>query len=154
MSRIVTFGEIMLRLSTPGHQRFVQATRFDATYGGGEANVATSLAAFGHAVEFVTRVPDNAIGHSVLSALRGHGVGVRRIAMGGDRLGIYFLETGAVSRPSRVIYDRAGSSMATIPPDAIDWNTVFADATWFHWTGITPAISRNAAEVCRQAVRA
>ena len=152
MKTIVTFGEIMLRLSTPGHRRFVQADRFDASYGGGEANVAVSLAGFGQPARFVTRLPDNDLGRSALAELRKHNVDTSQIAFGGDRLGIYFLETGAVSRPSKVVYDRSHSSMATIGSGIIDWDRVFDDASWFHWTGITPALSQGAADACREAI--
>jgi 2-dehydro-3-deoxygluconokinase len=153
-NKIVTFGEIMLRLATPQHLRFTQTTSFEATFGGGEANVAVSLANFGLEAEFITRLPDNDLGESVRMDLRKHNVGIRHIITGGNRLGIYFLETGAVSRPSKVIYDRANSSIAEIKPGMIDWDKVFGNASWFHWTGITPAISEGAAQVCLEAVRA
>ena len=154
MSKIVTFGEIMLRLSTPGYLRFSQARQFDATFGGGEANVAVSLANFGMDVKFVTRMPDNDIARSCLRELRSYGVDTSSIVFGGDRLGIYFLETGAVARPSKVVYDRAHSSIADIRPGMIDWEEVLKGAAWFHWTGITPAISQGAADVCMEAIRA
>ena len=154
MAIVITFGEIMLRLSTPGYLRFSQSRQFDATFGGGEANVAVSLANYGVDVEFVTRVPDNDIARSCLRDLRSYGVGTKHIITGGDRLGIYFLETGAVARPSKVVYDRAGSSIAAIEPGMIDWDEVFKGADWFHWTGITPAISQGAADVCLEAVKA
>ncbi|MBR4525250.1 MAG: sugar kinase [Bacteroidales bacterium] len=154
MPRVITFGEIMLRLSTPGYLRFGQARQFDATFGGGEANVAVSLANYGIDAAFVTRLPDNDIAKSCLKDLRSYGVDTSRIIFGGDRLGIYFLETGAVARPSKVVYDRAGSSIATIQPGMIDWKKVFEGADWFHWTGITPALSQGAADVCLEAVRA
>lgn len=154
MKKIVTFGEIMLRLSPPGHQRFVQARSFDAIYGGGEANVAVSLANYGLPVEYVTRLPKNDIGDACLNYIRQFGVGTQHIVRGGDRLGIYFLETGAAQRASKVIYDRAGSALATIEPGMVDWDAVFANAGWFHWTGITPAISAGAAAVCLEAVKA
>ncbi len=154
MPRIVTFGEIMLRLSPPGHFRFSQARSFDVIYGGGESNVAVSLAHFGMNTEFVTRLPANDIGDACLNYLRQFGVGVRHVARGGERLGIYFLEHGAVSRGSKVIYDRARSGLATIEPGMIDWDAVFAEADWFHWTGITPAISAGAAATCLEAVKA
>jgi len=153
MTRIVTFGEIMLRLSPPGNLRFTQARSFDVIYGGGESNVAVSLAYFGLPAEFVTRLPNNEIGEACLQFLRQQGVGTRHIVRGGGRLGIYFLEHGAVQRGSKVIYDREASALATIQPGTIDWETVFADATWFHWTGITPAISAGAAETCLEAAR-
>ena len=152
--KIVTFGEIMLRLTPPGFQRFVQARSFDVVYGGGEANVAASLANYGLPVEYVTRLPANDIGDACLSYLRQYGIGTRHVVCGGARLGIYFLEMGAAQRGSKVIYDRAGSSLATIEPGMIDWRAVFADAGWFHWTGITPAVSENAARVCLEAAQA
>jgi 2-dehydro-3-deoxygluconokinase len=150
--KIVTFGEIMLRLATPEHQRFTQATSLIATYGGGEANVAVSLANYGLKTEFVTRLPENDLGQAVVMDLRKHNVGTDHIILGGKRLGIYFLETGAVSRPSKVIYDRENSSIAEIKPGMINWDEVFEDALWFHWTGITPAISEGAARVCLEAI--
>ena len=151
MAKIVTFGEIMLRLATPDHLRFGQGNELVATFGGGEANVAVSLANYGEDVEFVTRLPKNDIAAACVRELRGFGVGVSNIVYGGERMGIYFLETGAVARPSKVIYDRAHSSISTIPSGEIDWAAVFAGAEWFHFTGITPAISREAAEVCLEA---
>lgn len=151
--KVVTFGEIMLRLSPPGFQRFIQARSFDATYGGGEANVAISLANFKIPVEFVTRLPPNDLGDACLNYIRQFGVKVDNVIRGGDRLGIYFLETGAVQRGSKVIYDRANSSFATITPGMISWEKVFTDACWFHWTGITPAVSKGAAEACLDAVQ-
>ncbi len=153
MKQVVTFGEIMLRLSPPGHQRFVQARSLDVVYGGGEANVAASLAHYGLAVEYVTRLPAHEIGDACLNFLRQHGVGTRHIVRGGERLGIYFLEVGAAQRGSKVIYDRAGSSLATIGPGMIDWKSVFVEADWFHWTGITPAVSEGAAQACLEAVQ-
>lgn len=153
MKTIVTFGEIMMRLSPPGFQRFTQARSFDVIYGGGEANVAVSVANYGLPVEFVTRLPKNDLGEACLAFIRQYGVGTRHIVRGGDRLGIYFLETGAAQRGSQVVYDRANSSLATISAGMIDWRTVFADAGWFHWTGITPAISQGAAEACLEAVK-
>lgn len=154
MTKVVTFGEIMLRLAPPGMLRLWQARSFDAVYGGGEANVAVSLANFGVPVEYVTRLPDNEIGQACMRSIREHGVGTGHIAWGGERLGIYFMEMGAVMRGSQVVYDRSNSSIATVAPGMIPWNKVFADANWFHWTGITPAISRGAAEVCLEAVQA
>ena len=149
MKKIVTFGEIMLRLAPPGFQRFTQARSFDAIYGGGEANVAVSLANFGEQVEFVTRLPNNDLGDACLMSLRGYGIHTDHIARGGERIGIYFLETGAAQRGSKVIYDRAHSSFATIQTETMDWRNVFDEADWFHWTGITPAVSQGAADVCR-----
>ena len=151
--KVVTFGEIMLRLSPPDHLRFAQAGSFDVIYGGGESNVAVSLSHFGVDTEFVTRLPSNDLGEACLQFLRRYGVGTRYIARGGDRLGIYFLEHGAVNRPSKVIYDRAGSSLATTHPGMIDWGVAFEGASWFHWTGITPAISEGAAASCLEGVR-
>ncbi len=153
MKNIVAFGEIMLRLAPPGFLRFSQARSFDVIYGGGEANVAASCANYGLPVEYVTRLPANDIGDACLNFIRQYGIGTRHIVRGGDRLGIYFLEMGAVQRGSKVVYDRAGSSLATIQSGMIDWKEVFADAGWFHWTGITPAISAGAAEVCLEAVK-
>lgn len=144
----------MLRLSPPGALRFGQARSFDVVYGGGKSNVAVSLANYGLDTEFVTRLPANDLGEACLQYLRQHQVGVGHIVRGGDRLGIYFLENGAVMRGSKVVYDRAGSAFATIQPGMIDWRTVFADAGWFHWTGITPAISESAAQACLDAVQA
>lgn len=152
--KIVTFGEMMLRLATPGFQRFTQARSFEATYGGGEANVAVSLANFGEEASFVTRLPTNDLGDACLNSLRGLGVQTQHILRGGERLGIYFLETGASQRGSKVIYDRADSSFAMLKPGMIDWKTVFAGADWFHWTGITPAVSQGAAETCLEAIQA
>jgi 2-dehydro-3-deoxygluconokinase len=154
MKPVITFGEIMLRLSPPGFLRFSQASSFDVIYGGGESNVAVSLAHFGVPVEYVTRLPENDIGDCVIGELRKRGVGTNNVVRGGSRVGIYFCETGAVHRGSKVIYDRAGSSIAEIEPAMVDWKSVFSNAEWFHWTGITPAISQGAAAVCLEAVRA
>ncbi len=154
MPKVVTFGEIMLRLSTPGYLRFGQTGQFDATFGGGEANVAVSLANYGIESKFVTRLPENDIAKSCVKDLRSYGVDTSDIVFGGDRLGIYFLETGAVARPSKVVYDRANSSISTINTGEIDWEAVFEGADWFHWTGITPALSQGAADVCMEAARA
>ena len=154
MGKVVTFGEIMLRLATPAYLRFSQTDTFSATFGGGEANVAVSLANYGVEIDFVTRLPQNDIAAVCVADLRKHNVGVRNIIYGGERLGIYFLETGAVARPSKVVYDRAHSSISTIERGMIDWEKVFEGADWFHWTGITPAISASAAEVCLEACQA
>jgi 2-dehydro-3-deoxygluconokinase len=153
MKKIVTFGEIMLRLATPGYLRFSQAKEYTATFGGGEANVAVSLANYGLEAEFITRLPDNDIAEACLMDLRSRCVGVNNIIRGGDRLGIYFLETGAVARASKVVYDRANSSIATIEKGMIPWPEVLKGAQWFHWTGITPALSQNAADACLEAIR-
>ena len=146
--KVITFGEIMLRLATPDYLRFCQANQFNATFGGGEANVAASLANYAIETEFVTRLPKNDIARACVMELRKQGIGTSKIIYGGERLGIYFLETGAVARASKVVYDRAHSSIAEIRPGMIDWDEVFKDASWFHWTGITPAISEGAANVC------
>ena len=142
----------MLRLATPGRQRFVQSTALEATFGGGEANVAVSLANYGMEAEFVTRLPRNDIAEWCIAELLKYGVATGNIARGGSRVGIYYLETGAVFRPSKVVYDRAGSSLAEIGPGMIDWRRVFEGAVWFHWTGITPAVSQGAADACLEAV--
>lgn len=154
MKKIVTFGEIMLRLTPPGLKRFSQASEFDVVYGGGESNVAVSLANYGLPVEFVTRVPQNDIGECALMEMRKRNVSTRYVVRGGERLGIYFLEIGAVSRGSKVVYDRAHSGMASIEKGMVDWEEVFKDAQWFHWTGITPAISQGAADACLEAIQA
>lgn len=151
--KVVTFGEIMLRLATPGYLRFSQATELSATFGGGEANVAVSLANYGIPVDFVTRLPDNDMARACKMDLQKYGVGTDKIIYGGERLGIYFLETGAVSRGSKVIYDRAHSAVSEIKSGMIDWEKVFEGAAWFHWTGITPAISQGAADVCLEAIK-
>lgn len=154
-TKVVTFGEIMLRLSTPGFQRILQASSFDATYGGSEANVAVSLAQFGLRSYFVTRIPANPVGQAAVAHLRRYGVDTSLIASGGQRLGIYFLETGASQRPSLVIYDRVNSAIANAKPEDFDWARIFDGVDWFHFTGITPAISDEVAaatlEACRQA---
>ncbi len=154
MSKVVTFGEIMLRLAPPGFGRIPQARSFEVVYGGGEANVAASLANFGETAEFVTRLPNNDLGEACIAYLRSFNVCTAHIARGGDRLGIYFLETGAAQRGSKVIYDRAGSAFATIQPGMIHWKAAFENADWFHWTGITPAVSESAAAVCREGIEA
>ena len=151
--KVVTFGEIMLRLAAPQTQRFSQAVSFDASFGGGEANVAVSLANYGIPVEFVSRIPKNDIGEACIMNLKKYGVGTNNILRGGERLGIYFLERGSVSRASKVVYDRAYSSISQIEQDIINWDSVFKDANWFHWTGITPAISPGTADVCREAIQ-
>lgn len=153
MKKVVTFGEIMLRLAPPGYLRFSQTNQFNAIYGGGESNVAVSVANYGLPVEFVSRVPDNDIGECAIMEMRKRNVGTQHVQLGGDRLGIYFLETGAVSRGSKVVYDRAFSSFSTIEKGSINWREVFKDAQWFHWTGITPAVSEAAAEACLEAIK-
>ena len=154
MAKIVTLGEIMLRLSTPGHSRFIQTDSFDVVYGGGEANVAVSCANYGHEAYFVSKLPAHEIGQSAVNALRRFGVRTDFIARGGSRVGIYFLESGAAMRPSKVIYDRAGSSIAEALPEDFDFDAIMEGADWFHWSGITPAISDRAAELTRLACEA
>lgn len=143
----------MLRLTPPALQRFSQANSFDVIYGGGESNVAVSLANYGLSVDFVSRIPRNDIGECAIMELRKRGVNTDKIVRGGDRLGIYFLEIGAVSRGSKVVYDRANSGMADIQPGMINWEKVLEDASWFHWTGITPALSQGAADACLEAIQ-
>lgn len=154
MAKVITMGEIMLRLSTPGYQKFIQSDSFDVCYGGGEANVAVSLANYGHDTCFVTKVPKNPIGDSAVAALRKFNVNCDYITRGGDRLGIYFLETGAAMRASSVIYDRAHSAIAEADPTDFDFDKIFEGADWFHFTGITPAISDKAALVTEEALKA
>src|SRR6056300_738493 len=153
MKKVITFGEIMLRLAPPGYLRFSQSTSFDVVYGGGESNVAVSLANYGVPVEFVTRLPQNDLGDCAMMEMRKRGVETEFMIYGGDRLGIYFLETGAVSRGSKVVYDRAHSAMSEIQTGMIDWDKAFDGVEWFHWTGITPAISQSAADACLEAVK-
>ena len=154
MKRFITFGEIMLRLKPPGRERFFQSPMLEATFGGGEANVAVGLARFGLDVAFVTAMPENPIGDACIAELKKHGVDTSLIVRGGKRLGVYFLEAGANQRPSRVVYDRAHSAISETAVGNIDWNTVFDGATWFHITGITPAISQSAGELSIEAVKA
>ena len=142
----------MLRLSTPGYSRFVQSTQFNATYGGGEANVAVSLAQFGLPTAHVTRFPDHELGKAAANQLRKYGVNTEHIVYGGERIGIYFLETGASVRASKIIYDRSHSAFAGLEADMIDWEAALDGAEWFHWTGITPAISAGAAASCKKAI--
>lgn len=150
--KIVTFGEMMLRLSPFDHNRFFQATSFQAYYGGGEANVAVSLANWGSPVDFVSCLPKNVLGENCIEILQHHSVGTKFIKRSDGRLGIYFAEKGASQRPSNVIYDRENSSVSLITPESYDWNKIFEDKTWFHWTGITPAISENACLAVNAAV--
>jgi 2-dehydro-3-deoxygluconokinase len=153
MNKVVAFGEIMLRLSTERNLRFSQAKGFEASYGGGEFNVAVSLANYGLKAEFVTRLPGHEIGFCAMQEMRKMNVLNENIVFGGERLGIYFLETGAGSRGSNVVYDRAHSSMAAITKGMVDWKKTFEGADWFHFSGITPAISASAAEACLEAVQ-
>jgi len=152
--KVVSFGEVMVRLSPPGYLRFGQASQLDFTFGGGEANVAVSLANYGIPVRFVTRLPENDLADACIAELKGLGVCTGHILRGGERMGIYFLEKGAVARASKVIYDRAHSALSEVEPGTIDWEKVFDGATWFHWTGITPAVSASAAAVCKEAIQA
>jgi 2-dehydro-3-deoxygluconokinase len=154
MKKIVTFGELLISLGTTGQSRLVQAESFTVRYTGAEANAAVSLAQFGLLPFVVSKVPEHQIGQACVNALRRFGVNTDYVVRGGDRLGLLYLEQGASQRPTKVIYDRAGSSIATIEPGMIDWQAVFADADWFHWTGITPAISAGTAAVCLEGVRA
>ena len=152
--RCVTFGEIMMRLNPKGYYRLIQANELEVSYAGGEANVAVSLARFGVDASFVTKLPQGDLGECVISELRRFGVDTRRIVRGGDRLGIYFIERGASQRASKVIYDRAGSSIAMAKPEDFDWDAIFEGADWFHFTGITPALGPDSPEVCLAAVKA
>lgn len=154
MERVITFGEIMLRLAPEGYYRFLQAANYGATYGGGEANVAVSLAGFGLDAAFVTKLPKHEIGQAAVNKLREFGVDTARIVRGGSRVGIYFLEKGASQRPSKVIYDRARSSIAEAASADFDWPVIFKDAAWFHFTGITPALSDSVAAICLEACKA
>jgi 2-dehydro-3-deoxygluconokinase len=154
MAKVITMGEIMLRLSTPNNEKFIQADEFDVCYGGGEANVAVSLANYGHDAEFVTAVPDNEIGECAVAALRKYNVGTKHIAKCGERLGIYFLETGSAMRASKVVYDRAHASISTATAADFDFDKIFEGADWFHFTGITPAVSDAAAVLTEEALKA
>ena len=154
MKRIVTFGEIMLRLNPEGSARFVQAEKFEATYAGGEANVAVSLANYGMDAAYVSKVPAHEIGQCAVNALRKYGVDTRFMVRGGLRLGAYYVEKGASQRPSKVIYDRAGSAIALAQPGDFDWDGIFAGADWFHFTGITPALGGALPQICEEACQA
>jgi 2-dehydro-3-deoxygluconokinase len=151
--RVITFGELMLRLAPEGYLRFTQADRYGASYGGGEANVAVSLANFGIDAAFVSKMPENDIGRAGVNSLRNYGVDTSRMVWGGERVGIYFLEKGASQRPSKVIYDRAGSAIARASSADFDWDKIFDGADWFHFTGITPALGGNVAEICHEACK-
>ena len=152
--KIVTFGEIMMRLNPEGNQRFQQAEGFEASYAGGEANVAVSLSCYGMNASFITKVPSHEIGQCALNALRKYGVDTDDCPRGGSRLGIYFVEKGASQRPSKVIYDRAGSAIALAQPSDFDWDAIFEGADWFHWTGITPALGGYLPDICLDACKA
>ncbi len=151
--KVVTFGEIMLRLSPPNFKRFIQTRSFDVIYGGGEANVAVSLANYGIPVDYITKLPNNEIGDACIKFLRQFGVNTKNIVRGGNRIGIYYLEMGSSIRPSKVIYDRANSAISEADPKDFNWDKIFEGASWFHWTGITPAISQNLANICLEAVK-
>lgn len=151
--KVITFGEIMLRLAPEGYYRFVQADSFGATFGGGEANVSVSLANYGVETAFVTKLPSHEIGQVAVNSLRKYGVDTNFIVRGGPRIGIYYLEKGASQRPSKVIYDRAGSSIALATKDDFDWDKIFEGVSWFHFTGITPALGDNVAEICLEACK-
>lgn len=153
-TKIVTLGEIMLRLKAPGVERFFQSPAFEATFGGGEGNVAISLANFGLEVAFVTALPQNPLADACIRFLRGYGVDTRHIQRSGERMGVYFLEGGANQRASNVVYDRANSAIASAPADSFDWDAIFDGAGWFHITGITPALSEAAAALALTAVQA
>lgn len=153
MKRVVTFGEIMLRLAPEGYYRFLQADKFGATYGGGEANVAVSLANYGLDARYVTKLPEHEIGQAAVNSLRKHGVDTSYIARGGSRIGIYFLEKGASQRASKVIYDRDGSSIKDAKAEDFDWDRIFEGVEWFHFTGITPALGKNLVEICIEACK-
>lgn len=154
MSRIVTFGEIMMRLNPEGYRRFLQADQFEVSYAGGEANVAVSLAQYGMNAAFVSKVPAHEIGQCAVNALRKYGVDTKYMVRGGERLGVYYVEKGASQRASKVIYDRAGSAIAKAQSAEFDWDAIFDGADWFHWTGITPALGGDLPEICLQACRA
>jgi 2-dehydro-3-deoxygluconokinase len=151
--KVVTFGEIMMRLGTPGYSRFTQAKQFEINFGGGEANVALSLSILGIPTSHVTRFPDNDLGRSATSEFRKYGVSTEHIVYGGDRIGIYFVENGAAMRPGKVVYDRVNSSFATLNSNDFDWEEILKIAQWFHFTGITPAISEEAAKTCLEAAK-
>jgi 2-dehydro-3-deoxygluconokinase len=153
MKKVVTFGEIMMRLSAPQNSRFIQADRLNVTYGGGEANVAAALAHIGVPASHVTCFPDNDLGYAAAAFFRKYGVQTSDMVYKGQRLGLYFLEVGASMRPSKIIYDRFDSAFANLQPEWFDWETILKDAQWFHWTGITPAISASAAAACADAIR-
>ncbi|MFA9438959.1 PfkB family carbohydrate kinase [Uliginosibacterium sp. sgz301328] len=152
--RIVTFGEVLLRLTPPGYLKLSQTNTFEATFGGSETNCAVSLAHFGLATELVTRLPRNDIAEACLMELRSHGIRVDNVARGGDRLGLYYFENAAAQRVSKVVYDRANSSFSSLRPEMIDWEKVFEGATWFHWSGIGPGLSQDAADTTLAAVKA
>ena len=150
---VATFGEILLRLATPKKERFVQANSFDVDYGGGEYNVAVSLAQFGVPTKFITALPSNEIGEAAMNRIRSFGINTSAIRMGGERIGLYFLEHGAAMRSSKIVYDRAESAISRIQPGIFDWEDAFSGIDWFHFTGITPALSKSAAETTMEAAK-
>ena len=152
--KVITFGELMLRLAPEGYLRFVQSNKFEATFGGADANVAVSLANYNQDVSFVSKLPNNEIGQMAINSLRQYGVNTSNVVRGGDRVGIYYCEKGASQRPSKVIYDRANSSIALAKKDDFDWDKIFKDADWFHFTGITPALSKEVASITLEACKA
>ena len=152
--KVVTFGEIMLRLSTPGFSRFIQTHQFDINYGGGEANVAVALSNYGFESYFISKLPKHEMGQAALNSLRSYGVKTDYIVRGGDRIGIYFLETGASQRASKVIYDRSNSAIVTLSKNELNWEEIFKDVNWFHWTGITPALGKTVQESLKSACEA
>lgn len=151
--KVACFGEIMLRLAPPLNKRFIQASSFDAIYGGGEANVAVSLQNYGIDVDYISKIPNHEIGEACIQYIRKFGVNTDKVVRGGNRLGVYYLETGSSARPSKVIYDRAHSAISEADIKDFDWENLLEGITWFHWTGITPAISQNLADICLEAVK-
>lgn len=149
--KVLSFGEILLRLASPGYTKLFQKDSLDATFCGGEANVAVSLAILGQESSFITKVPNNDVGRAAINSMRYFGVNTSKVIYGGGRLGTYYLEKGASQRPSKVIYDRAYSSIALAEPEEFDWDVILDGVEWFHWTGINPALSQNVADICRQA---
>ena len=152
--KIVTFGEILMRLNPEGYFRFLQSSKFEVSYGGGEANVAVSLANYGMNATFVSKVPEHEIGQCAINELRRYGVDTKFVARGGNRLGVYFCEKGASQRVSKVIYDRENSSISQADPEDFNWDLIFDKADWFHWTGITPALGGRLPEICKAAGKA
>lgn len=152
--KVITFGEILLRLASPGYTKLFQKDSLDATFCGSEANVAVSLANFGLESSYVTKVPDNEVGYAAVNSIRYFGVDISHVSFGNGRMGLYYLEKGASQRPSKVIYDRAYSAISMASPDDFEWDNIFDDADWFHWTGITPALSDSAAKICKEACEA
>ena len=150
--KVLSFGEILLRLASPGYTKLFQKDSLDATFCGGEANVAVSLAILGQESSFITKVPNNDVGRAAINSMRYFGVNTSKVIYGGGRLGTYYLEKGASQRPSKVIYDRAYSSIALAEPEEFDWDVILDGVEWFHWTGINPALSKNVADICKHAL--